>query len=264
MSNNLSLPTIGALWIGGKLGTMASACLTSFLMRGHQVNLYTYGQLPDVPNGITVCDGNEIIHHSKIIKHEKTQSYALFSDIFRYELLHKKPKTIYVDCDVYCVQPISLPEHGYLFGYERDNLINGAILALPKDSATLQSLRNIIDTPNFTPEWYSPFRKFRLKIKRLFGSHQHISQMAWGVAGPSAITYYTNHHDVDHLAQPLDVLYPIQYDTVLKLLDPALTLDDIITERSVCVHLYNEVLRHQDLSHIDKNCVLAKMLDNQI
>lgn len=48
------LPTISALWIGGQLGVVSCACLTSFLMRGHQVNLYTYDNLPDVPDGVTV------------------------------------------------------------------------------------------------------------------------------------------------------------------------------------------------------------------
>lgn len=259
-----SLPTISALWIGGQLGVISRACLTSFLMRGHQVNLYTYDDLPDVPDGVSVCDGNQIIHYSKIFKHTKKQSYGPFSDIFSYELLKKYDNITYVDCDVYCLKPIVIPKHGYLFGYENDNLLNVAVLAFPKNSELLQALCDIGNTLNFVPEWYSPNRQFRLKIKRLFGKARHIADMSWGVTGPSALTYYAKKCGVLNYAQCTDVLYPIGYTNVNQLFDKNLTITDISTKNTVCVHLYNEVLKHKDLSTLDPNCILAKMLNNQI
>src|SRR5690606_2869061 len=102
-------------------------------MRGHSVFLHTYNEIEDLPQGVVILDANLIIPKNKIIKHKKTGSYALFSDIFRYELL-KKIDGLYVDCDVYCLKPIEKPESGYLLSFEDDKLINGAVLALPKDS----------------------------------------------------------------------------------------------------------------------------------
>lgn len=259
-----SLPTISALWIGGQLGVISCACLTSFLMRGHQVNLYTYDNLPDVPDGVTVCNANQIIHHSKIFKHTKKQSYGSFSDIFSYELLKKCDNTVYVDCDVYCLKPITIASHGYLFGYENDSLLNVAVLALPKNSKLLQALCNIGSTPNFVPKWYSPNRQLRLKIKRLFGKARHIADMSWGITGPSALTYYAKECGVLDYAQSTDVLYPIGYTSINQLFDKNLTITDISTENTVCVHLYNEVLKHKDLSTLEPNCILAKMLNNKI
>lgn len=263
--NKHTLPTINALWIGSELNLMASACLKSFLKHGHVVNLYTYGDINNIPAGINICDGNEIIPQDKIIKHQKTGSYALFSDIFRYALVSKINNGIYVDCDVYCLKPMTIPEHGYLLGYEHPHSINGAVLALPKESELLNTLIDLSNQECFTPEWYPPFRKFRLKIKRLFGYANHISTMGWGVLGPSAITHYTKKLQLTHFVQDLDVLYPIQHhEAKQKLLDENLTISDVISERSVCVHLYNETLRHIDLKTIPSTCILAKMLANEI
>lgn len=264
MKNHVNLPTINALWIGGQLGQIARACLTSFVMRGHKVHLYTYDKLPDIPDGITVCDGNDIIHHSKIFKHKKKQSYGPFSDIFSYELLKKMDNAIYVDCDIYCLKPMHIPDNGYLFGYENDTLLNVAVLALPKYSELLNALCDIGNNPQFVPEWYSPNRQLRLKIKRFFGKAHHIADMSWGVTGPSALTHYAKKFNAIQYAQPIDVLYPIQYTTVDKLFDDTLTLDDITSDNSICIHLYNEVLKYKDLNQLPPNCILAKMLNNQI
>lgn len=261
---NNTLPIISALWIGGQLGQISHACLTSFLMRGHQVNLYTYDDLPDIPEGVTVCDANQIIHHSKIFKHTKKQSYGPFSDIFSYELLRKYDNTIYVDCDIYCLKPMSIPNHGYLFGYENKTMLNVAVMALPKNSELLQALCNIGDNPNFVPEWYSPNRQLRLKIKRFFGKARHIADMSWGVTGPSALTHYAKKFNAIQYAQPIEGLYPLLYNEVDKLFDKNLTIDNIISENSVCVHLYNEVLKYKELNNLEPNCILAQILENKI
>lgn len=262
--SSAALPSINALWIGGSLGAISRCCLKSFLQHGHEVNLYAYDDIPDVPAGITLKDASIIIPHSEIFKHRQKNSYAPFSDIFSYELLTHLEYGIYVDCDVYCIKPITLPEHGYLMGYESDTLINVAVLALPKESALLKALLQIRHNPNFMPEWYPPLRQLRLKIKRLFGFANDLATMPWGITGPSALTYYINKHQLQSLVQPMDVLYPIQYATVNQLLDPNLTLSDIISERSVCVHLYNEVIKGLDLDQLPATCILAQMLDNRI
>lgn len=257
-----TLPSVNALWIGDTLNPIASACLVSFVNQGHIVNLYTYNPINNLPQNINICDGNQIIHHSKIIKHKKSGSYALFSDIFRYELLKHLNHGFYIDCDVYCLKPIYIPEHGYLFGYENGSIINGAILALPKDSELLLTLTNLANQDSFVPQWYSPYNKTRLKIKRLFGYARHISEMGWGVIGPSAITYYAKTLGVAKYAQPIEVLYPIQHHETHKLLDSNLTIDEVITKNSLCVHLYNETLKNIDFENLPNGCILSKMLGN--
>jgi mannosyltransferase OCH1-like enzyme len=99
--------------------------------------------------------------------------------VFRYELL-TKVSGIYVDCDVYCLKPIVIPDSSYLLGYESDNKINGAVLALPQDSSLLKLLLDAAYNPFFVPPWYKKSRQKRLKFKKLLGIGQHISDMPWG------------------------------------------------------------------------------------
>ena len=257
------LPVIHALWIGDKLGGMSRCCLKSFVMRGHEVLLYSYNNILDIPDGVKQVDANQVISHDKIFTHKKTGSYALFSDIFRYELL-KKVDGIYVDCDVYCLKPIQMPSHNYLLGYEDDTKINGAILALPKESEILTSLLDIAYDPYFVPFWYSQSKQRKLKMKKIVGIGRHISDMPWGVIGPEAITYFAEQLNVIDKVQPIDVFYPVYYQCISQLLDSNLVIDDVITSRTVCVHLYNEMLRKVDLDNISSNSILAKMLKNEI
>lgn len=254
---------IHALWIGEKLGRISLCCLTSFVKQGHPVYLHTYGDIQDLPQGITICDANKIVGKEKIFKHKHTGSYAIFADIFRYELL-KHVNGIYVDCDMYCLKPLNIPEHGYLFGLEDDNVINNAVLALPSNSLLLNRLTDIINHKNFIPEWYSDKAKKRLKFKDIIGLSKHISEMNWGVTGPEALTYYANDCQVNLLAQPIDIFYPIHYNRVSQLLTPDLSLNEVITNRTVAVHLYNEKLRQVDLTTLNPDSILAKMLINDI
>lgn len=254
---------IHALWIGDKLGEISRCCLTSFIKQGHSVYLHTYGDIQDLPQGITICDANKIIKKEKIFRHKHTGSYAIFADIFRYELL-KNVNGIYVDCDVYCLKPLTIPEHGYLFGLEDDNIINNAILALPSNSSLLNRLSNIITHKNFIPEWYSDKAKKRLKLRNIFGLSKHISEMKWGVTGPEALTYYVNACKVEHLAQAIDIFYPIHYDRISQLLSPDLSLNEVVTSKTLAVHLYNEKLRQVNLSTLHPNSILAKMLNHEV
>lgn len=257
------LPEIHALWIGQKLGKLSSCCLRSFVLKGHAVYLHAYEQIDDVPEGVQIVDANRIISKNKIFKHKKTGSYALFSDVFRYELL-KKTDGIYVDCDVYCIRPIIPSSSGYILGREDDFKINGAVLGLPKDSLILDRLLNAAYDPFFIPPWYSSKRQKRLKIKKVFRLGKHISDMPWGVIGPEAITYFVKELGLEREIQPIDVFYPIHYLCIKQLLDNDLYLEDLISSRTVCVHLYNEMLRKVDMDKIDPNCILAKMFKNEI
>lgn len=208
MSSNL--PIVNALWIGEKLGDISRCCLSSFVQKGHKVHLYTYSRILDIPEGVECLDANEIIPESNIIKHNATGSYALFSDIFRYELM-KRGKGIYIDCDVYCLRPISVPDHGYLLGFEDDNVINGAVLKLPEGSPLLENLLNAAYNPLFIPPWYPKKKQTKLKLKKILGIGKSIADMPWGVIGPEAITYYVKKNNILNYIQPIDVFYPVHY-----------------------------------------------------
>ncbi len=78
---------IQSLWIGPTLSVMERLCMRSFLAHGHDFHLYTYAPIDNVPEGVVVQDGNDILPESMIFQYRDHSSYAGFANFFRYKLL---------------------------------------------------------------------------------------------------------------------------------------------------------------------------------
>ncbi|WP_081803685.1 glycosyltransferase [Halotalea alkalilenta] len=262
MSHLNKLTLIHAFWIGKQLGPIASACLKSFVVHGHRVMLHAYQPISDLPDGVEWCNAESVLSNEKVFQHSASGSFALFSDLFRYELLSRETG-VYVDCDVYCVAPIELPDHGYLFGLENDYRLNGAVLAAPRDSVFIAELLRSARDPYLIPEWMSKSRRHKLWLRKRLGFPVRREKMKWGTLGPAAITHFARKLDLIRYAKPVDVLYPIGYDRVSQLLDPGLMLNDLLTSRSCCIHLFNEVLKTHDLSNVPESSPLGRIISSQ-
>jgi len=90
---------IGALWIGGALSYLERLCLKSFVDAGQHVVLYTYGAVQNVPDGVEIADGNDVIEMQDALRHKRTGSPALQSDLFRYHMLAQNDDMIWTDTD---------------------------------------------------------------------------------------------------------------------------------------------------------------------
>ena len=80
---------IQSLWIGDELSNMEQLSAKSFIDHGHTYHLYTYGDVKNIPEGVIVKDGNEILLESEIFRY-KNGSVSAFSNLFRFALLYKK------------------------------------------------------------------------------------------------------------------------------------------------------------------------------
>ena len=83
----MSRPVCNALWVGPSIGPVESACLSSFVAAGHQVDLYSYENPSGVPAGVNLLDANAILPHPPIARYRSNGSPSLFSNRFRYALL---------------------------------------------------------------------------------------------------------------------------------------------------------------------------------
>lgn len=81
---------------------------------------------------------------------------------------------------------------------------------------------------------------------------------------PDAITYFVNQLQLIDQVQPIDIFYPVHYQCIGQLMDSRLQIEDIVSSKTVCVHLYNEMLRNVDLEKIAPESILAKMFRNEI
>lgn len=231
----MSLSIINTIWIGSKLGEIHAACLRSFLRQGHKVLLHCYQDIKDIPDGVEIKDANTLLPESRMIRY-KNGSPAIFADLLRYEI-QSKGLGLYVDCDMYCLQPINDEE--YIFGWESDSHINNAVLKLPADSKTLQDLLKIKNEKAFVPPWAKSKHKKQYKLRKILGFPKKIEDMQWGTTGPKALTHYLGvHNEIVH-AKPIDVFYPVSDGYLPLLLDTGLDINSVITPRTKLMHLWN-------------------------
>jgi len=62
---------VGTLWIGGPLSWLEQLSLKSFVDKGQQITLFSYDDIPNVPEGVIRRDGREIIDTEDFIKYEQ-------------------------------------------------------------------------------------------------------------------------------------------------------------------------------------------------
>lgn len=190
----------------------------SFAEKGYDVKLYSYSEI-EVPNGVSLSDANEIIPSTEIFQNPPpSKSYAGFSNVFRYELLRKKPEEVWIDSDVLALEK-PLPDVDYLMGYESTSFVNGAVLRVPPMSELLHGLRegaSEVDKKTFT----------------------------WGDLGPKLIT-----KNIDQLGLSEKVLerkefYEIRAVETWKFFSPPHAEEvSARTCQSSAVHIWNEALK---------------------
>ena len=185
----MSLPTIGALWVDGPLSFLEQLCLKSFLDVGHEVILYRYGTVTNIPDGITVRDAREVLPGDDFLTHKRTGSPALHSDLFRYRMLAQGDNMVWADTDAYCVKPFVTNE-GHLYGWESEKQVAAGVLGFPSDSATLQKLIAFTDDEYSIPTWYGEDYTRELEAAKAKGTPIHASEQPWGVWGPHALNHF--------------------------------------------------------------------------
>ncbi len=236
------LPEICALWIGGSLSYMEQLCLQSFLDQGHKVTLYTYEGVERIPDGVDVADANDISPFREELRHLRTGSPALMSDVFRYDLLKKRPGVIWADTDAYCVKPFKT-ETGFFVGWESGHHVNGGVLGLPADSRTLNALLEFCQDPYGIPPWFSGKPRARYEALRDAGTPVHVSEMPWGVWGPHAITHFLKTTGEVVHAFDTEALYPVPFAHRRLYFKRPMKVRNYLTPDTFSVHLYGRRVR---------------------
>ena len=125
---------VQTLWSHGSFSTLEKLCAVSFMKNGYEFHLYHYGEIENVPNGVIMKDGNEIMPYIKFEHH------AQFADMFRYKLLHDKGGW-WVDADEICLQRILFEKSPIIWCRETENgFVSNAIMYAEKGSEIMLDL----------------------------------------------------------------------------------------------------------------------------
>ncbi len=131
---------IQGLWIEGNLSNLEILSLRSFLAQGHEYHLYTYGQVPNIPEGVVRKNAAEILPQDRIFTIQsgfgKGSHGGGFSDLFRYHLLNQRGGW-WVDTDIVCLKSFDFEADHVVASSNEVNhgdLPNGCVLKLPTNS----------------------------------------------------------------------------------------------------------------------------------
>jgi hypothetical protein len=256
--------TLNTLWIGGGLGPVERACLRSALRQGHRVRLWTYDAVEGVPEGVEVADAREIIPAERIIRHS-SGSYALFSDHFRFAL-QRAGLGYWIDTDLYLVRPIER-EESYVYGWEASKkpgrppkTIGSAILRIDAASPLLDEILEAFEGRT-VPRWASKEDR-RLAERRLQETGRvDLGELSWGIVGPHALTWLARERSLTCYADTPEVFYPVSWAGADWIRDPAVSIDDVITPRTLAVHLWNEKIKDYKNVPAPAGSFLARLQD---
>ncbi|WP_286851116.1 MULTISPECIES: hypothetical protein [Sphingobacterium] len=216
---------IQGLWIGNNLSNNELLCLNSYVKEGHTFHLYAYEDIPNIPEGISLLDANQIIQR-KYIFHDNAGSIASFADWFRIKLLYEKGNW-WVDMDTICLKKFDFSDK-YCISSERDyslnfNVLNNGFLKFPKGDIFLEKL----------------LVKIEKKIKES-------DVVIWGELGVYLFReIFEQENELKKYVVDPEVFCPIDYFDISSLICKT---EVEIGQETYAIHLWNEIWRRGYLS----------------
>lgn len=164
---------VHGMWIGNELSSMELLTIKSFVANGHIFYLWIYDSpvIPDIEN-LVLKNASEIIPKDYVFSYKSKNkfghgkgSYAGFSDIFRYKLLHEFGGW-WVDMDVTCLKTFDF-ETPYVFRAHHELDVVGNVMKCPKGSQVMldsyhEALKEVDDE---NTDWHKPIAILNKHIK---------------------------------------------------------------------------------------------------
>jgi Alpha 1,4-glycosyltransferase conserved region len=116
------------------------------------------------------------------------------------------------------------------------------VLRLAEDSPALPELLHPF-RERVTPEWLPLRARLIAKLGELTRGKADLGRLPWGSTGPQALTALARKYSLMSEALPQDVFYPVTWQRAGWILDPRIALHDVVSERTVAIHLWNECIR---------------------
>lgn len=237
-------PVVRTLWVGGNLSPFEVLSLKSFVANGIEAEIYTYGDVTGVPDGVKICDATEIMPRSAIFAHSEKSgrskgSFAGFADIYRWQLLRQKGG-FWTDCDIVCLRPFTLPDR----------------LAISSEMARTANADHMAVTNCFYggPAGHPLFEKACSMLDF------RPEDLAWGELGTQLIGQLVDDMNLEAFVLPQRAFNAITpYRVIPAMLAGSRDEFDRLTADSWGVHLYNEVWRsHGQSKHgpFPRDCAL--------
>lgn len=218
---------IQSFWYGNTISTIEKLSIASFLKNGHEVDIYCYNPIQNLPSGVNLKDANRIIPKEKVFL-DSSGGIASFSDWFRYKMLYEVGGW-WVDLDIICLRPFAIP-NDYCFASENfsTNFEIGITCCVIKSPPKAEFLKDILD-------YIESFENYR--------------DIQWGEFGPALINYVLKQYDSSEFVMPVHAFCPVDWTDMKRIVnDVYLT----IPIDSYSIHMWNNLWR---INKVDKEKV---------
>ena len=213
---------IQGLWIGPALSVMERLSIASFLASGHEYHLYVYDDVGGVPARAVVKDAASILPAEMVFRYRDFNSYAGFSNFFRYKLLLERGGW-WADADIVCLSPFDF-EEGHVFSSELSRagepVVNAGVIKAPAAS------------PAIAYAWETCAAK-------------ETGQLVWGETGPRLVGEVVRRFSLEGHVKPPEVFCPVPLFDFEKLVEPGASWE--FGEETRAVHLWHEAWRRVGL-----------------
>lgn len=181
-------PKFATFWHGDELSPYELACLLSFINQKHDLVIYTYGRIRNLPESLPVRDAREIIapDSMQLFAVGGKPSVSHFTDYFRFVMFTKTDR-IWVDTDIILLKRFTQDGKRNLMGRETPTSVCTAVLHLDPADPRLAQMIARVET---------------LSTRRL----------KWGDTGPRLLTSTYGMSD----GLPESVFYPVHFDDYYK------------------------------------------------
>lgn len=225
--------------MGDTLSYLEILCLTSMVSAGHKVVLYSYSSALAVPNGVEIRDAAEIMPQAQFSRYANG-SYALGSDLFRYQLFASLP-CIWVDTDMLLLRPIPAQD-AYVFGWEDANYINTAVLSIPSGSPMLREMLSLVSESPFFAPWWDENQQAKQEEAVRRQAALGLPDLPWATTGPKLVTYLALKHEAARFAAPPETFYPVHWHDFRLPFEPGDQVTPRLGAGTIGVHLWNHML----------------------
>jgi alpha 1,4-glycosyltransferase len=214
------MSSFATFWAGNSISPYELACLKSFGLHGYEVELFTYNELSDLPEGVHRQDAREILgreYMDSFILNGRP-SLAHFADFFRYALL-SRTSFIWIDSDLLMLRAFDRPLPNTILATDhKGDILNGFIRIDHNDPR----LRELLET-----------------TRSLAGKELG----RWGATGPLLVTRLFRSTNPPQQSFGPDQIYPIRHYDFWKMFLPEHADEcESLCSGAYTVHLWNNII----------------------
>ncbi len=271
-------PPLLTLWMSGDLDWLSVACLKSAVRCGHEVHLYSYGEVPNLPQGVvhkdarTVVPEDEIFFYDGVDQPGRFGSSAPFSDAFRYRS-QQQQRGVWMDSDMYFLREMDLsppmilawetPENPDPLARWQKNLVGNALMKLPPKSPLTKDLVKLTSRPYKMPPWISKDLERRV-LEKLQGKPFFPGAVTYATVGPVALTYYAQKRKVFPSVRPSHHFYPVFFQDVDRFGEQDAAFVASLSPETGAIHLWNSAFKRRFNAGLPEGSFAARLMEESL